>query len=82
MKDLIKKIKSVKEITQSQFNSIIYDYSKEEVENELDQAGITKDDLSAEEFEELLEAKINETKSFSKGALMASGLFLLLELLG
>lgn len=82
MQDLITKLKSIKNATQSQYDEVIDKYSKTEVLKELKEAGISKDDISDEEFDELLEEKIKESKAFSKGAMVAGGALLFLELLG
>jgi len=82
MQELVNKLKTLKNATQSQYNQVINDYAYNEVIKELKEAGITKNDLSESEFNELLEDKIKESKAFSKGAMVAGGVFLFLELLG
>ena len=82
MNELITKLKSIKNATQSQYDEVINKYSQTEVLKELTEAGISKEDISQEEFGELLEEKIKESKAFSKGAMVAGGAFLFLELLG
>jgi tRNA A37 N6-isopentenylltransferase MiaA len=82
MNELITKLKSIKNATQSQYDEVINKYSQAEVLKELTEAGISKEDISQEEFDELLEEKIKESKAFSKGAMVAGGAFLFLELLG
>ena len=82
MDNLVSKLKSLKNATQSQYDDVIVKYSNDEILKELKQAGISKDDLTDDEFKELLDAKIKESKAFSKGALVATGAFLFLELLG
>jgi len=75
MKDLITKLKSIKNATQSQYDEVIINYSKEQVLKELQEAGISKDEISDEEFDELLQEQIKQSKSFSKGAMVATGAF-------
>jgi len=82
MNDIINRLKSLKDTTQSQYDEAITRYSYEEVIKELKKAGVSKEDLSEEEFNELLSAKIKESKAFSKGAMAAAGAFMFLELLG
>jgi tripartite-type tricarboxylate transporter receptor subunit TctC len=82
MNDLITKLKTMKNATQEQYLEVIKNYSHKEVLKELQEAGISEDDLSSEEFDELLEDKIKQSTSFSKGALVATGAFMFLELLG
>ncbi len=82
MNDMVNKLKSLKNATQSQYNEVIKKYSYEEVLKELKKAGISKDELSEEEFQELLDDQIKQSKQFSKGAMVATGAFLFLELLG
>ena len=82
MDNLITKLKSLKNVTQQQYDDVIIKYSKEEVLKELKEAGISKDDLSKDEFDELLEDKIKQSKSFSKGAMVSGGALLFLEFLG
>ena len=82
MDTLIDKLKRVKNATEQQYDTVITNYAKDEVLKELKDAGISKDDISDEEFDELLEEKIKESKAFSKGAMIAGGAMLFLELLG
>jgi len=82
MNELITKLKSIKNATQSQYDEVINKYSQAEVLKELTKAGISKEDISQKEFNELLAEKIKESKAFSKGAMVAGGAFLFLELLG
>ena len=82
MQEMVEKLKSLKNATQSQYDGIIDKYSKEQVIKDLEKAGISKDELNDEEFQELLNEQIVKSKSFSKGALVAGGLFLFLEFLG
>jgi len=49
---------------------------------ELKEAGLYKDDVSQEEFDKLVQEKIKENTSFAKGAMVAGGALLFLELLG
>ena len=82
MKDLIKQLKSLTNATQSQYDETIIKYSKKQVLKELKDAGISKDEISNEEFDELLQEQIKQSRSFSKGAMVATGAFVFLELLG
>ena len=82
MDNLISKLKSLTNATQEQYDEVITNYAKSEVLKELKVAGISKDDLIPEEFNELLEDKIKQSKSFSKGAMVAGGALLFLEFLG
>ena len=82
MKDLVEQLKSLTNATQTQYDEVIANYSKKQVLKELKDAGISRDEISDEEFDELLEEQIKQSKSFSKGALVATGAFALLELLG
>lgn len=82
MDNLTNKLKSLKNATQTQYDEVINKYSENEVLKELKEAGINKDDLSTDEFDELLEDKIKQSKSFSKGAMVAGGALLFLEFLG
>ena len=66
----------------TQYDEIIINYSKEQVLEELKEAGVSRDEISDNEFNELLQEQIKQSKSFSKGALMAGGVFMFLELLG
>lgn len=82
MNDLVEKLKSMKNATASQYDKTIKDYAASQVLKELKEAGISKEDMSQEEYDQLLEGKYKEAKSFSKGALVAGGFLLFLELLG
>jgi hypothetical protein len=79
MQDLIKKLKNA---TLSQYDDLIIEYAKKEILKELKEAGISEDDLTQDDYDELLADKIKEAKSFTKGAMVAGGAFLFLELLG
>lgn len=79
---MVNKLKSLKNATQSQYDEVIQKYSHEQVLEDLKKAGISKDELSDEEFQELLDEQVVKSKSFSKGAMIATGAFLFLELLG
>ena len=82
MDKLVMKLKQIKNATQSQYDSTVDKYAKDEVLRELKEAGISKDDLSDDEYEELLKEKTKQAKTFANGALTASGAILFLELLG
>lgn len=82
MQEMVEKLKSLKNASKEQYNEIIQRYSYDQVIEDLKKAGISKDELSDEEFQELLDDQISKSESFSKGALMATGAFLFLELLG
>ncbi|DAB34029.1 MAG TPA: hypothetical protein CFH82_07390 [Sulfurospirillum sp. UBA12182] len=82
MNDLVEKLKSMKNATASQYDKTIKEYASKQVQKELKEAGISKEDMSQEEYEQLLEDKYKEAKSFSKGAMVAGGFLLFLELLG
>jgi len=79
---MVNKLKSLKNATQSQYDEVIQKYSHEQVLEDLKKAGISKDELSDKEFQELLDEQVVRSKSFSKGAMIATGAFLFLELLG
>lgn len=82
MQQLVEKLKTLKNGTSEQYRLIIEKYSHAEVLKELKDAGLSKDDISASEFDELLKNKIKEANAFSKGAMVAGGLMLFLEFLG
>ncbi len=82
MQELVNKLKNLTNATQTQYNETIVNYAKKEVLKELKEAGVSKDDLSDEEYNDLLEDKIKESKAFSKGAMVAGGALLFLEFLG
>lgn len=82
MQEMVEKLKSLKNASKSQYNEVIQKYSHDQVLKDLKKAGISKDELSDKEFQELLDEQVVKSKSFSKGAMMAGGLFLFLELLG
>ena len=82
MQDLIDKLKGMKNATQEQYDIVILKYSQSEVIKELKNAGISKDEINQEEFNELVQEKIKQAKSFSSGVLVATGAFLFLEFLG
>lgn len=82
MENLVKKLNSLKNATQSQYDETIKKYAETEVIKELKDAGVSIDDISTQEFQELLEDKIRASKAFAKGAMVAGGVLLFLDLLG
>ncbi|MDD2653065.1 MAG: hypothetical protein PHX44_08460 [Sulfurimonas sp.] len=82
MQQLVEKLKSMKNATVEQHRQVIKKYAHAEVLKELKNAGLSKDDISQSEFDDLLEEKTKQADSFSKGALAAGGAMLFLELLG
>ena len=82
MNELMEKLKNIKNATQSQYEDTVAKYSYDEVMRDLKEAGISKDDLSEEEFQELLNEQIKKSKIFAKGAMTAAGILLFLEFLG
>jgi hypothetical protein len=82
MDELIKQLKQLKNSSKEYYDDAIATFSKNQVLEELKDAGISVDELSSEEFNELLQEKIKENEAFSKGALVATGAFVFLELLG
>lgn len=79
---LINQLKSMKNATEAQYKEAIDKYAYNEVIKDLKEAGIDKDELLDDEFEELLKEKVKQAQTFSKGAMAASGVLLFLELLG
>jgi hypothetical protein len=82
MNDLVEKLKNMKNATANQYDKTIKEYANKQILKELKEAGISKEDMSQEEYKELLEGKYKEALSFSKGAMVAGGFLLFLELLG
>lgn len=82
MNDLVEKLKTLKNATVEQYQETIEKYAYNEVIKELKEAGLTKDDIPQSEFDDLLKDKITQATSFSKGAMVAGGALLFLELLG
>ena len=82
MDKLVSQLKSMKNATQAQYKEAIEKYAYGEVIKELKDAGIAKDDLLDDEFNELLQEKIKQSQSFASGAMVATGAMLFLELLG
>lgn len=82
MQELLNKLKTMKNATQTQFDEMVAQYAYKEVLKNLKDAGLEKDDITQEEFDDLLSEQKERTSAFAKGALGASGVFLFLELLG
>lgn len=80
MNDLVEKLKTMKNATNEQYQAVIEKYAYNEVVKELKEAGLTKDDIPQSEFDDLLKDKINQATSFSKGAMVAGGALIFLEL--
>jgi len=82
MEDIKQKLGSMKDATLQQYNEAIDKYSYSQVIKELKNAGLSKDELSSDEFNKLLAAQVKETKSFSNGAMASAGVLLFLDFLG
>lgn len=82
MAEWIDKIKSMKNATQEQVDTIIKEQSYKNVIKDLKEAGISESELSEEEFDQLMAEEIKKNKSFAKGAMVATGALLFLEFLG
>lgn len=82
MDKLVNQLKSIKNATQAQYKEAIDKYAYSEVIKDLKEAGINKDELLDDEFDELLKEKAKQSQTFAKGAMTASGVLLFLELLG
>jgi hypothetical protein len=82
MDKLVNQLKSMKNATQAQYKEAIDKYAYSEVIKDLREAGIDKDELLDDEFDELLKEKVKQSQTFAKGAMTASGVLLFLELLG
>lgn len=82
MDRLVNQLKQMKNATQTQYQEAIKKYAYSEVVKELREAGIERDDLENSEFDELLKEKEKQSKTFAKGAMVATGAMLFLELLG
>lgn len=82
MNKLVEQLKSMKNATKEQYESAIKKYAHSEVIKELKEAGLEKKDITQSEFDELLKDKVTQATSFSKGAMVAGGALLFLELLG
>lgn len=82
MDNLIDKLKTLKNKSQDEYREVIQKHSHKQVLKELKEAGLYKDDISQEEFDQLVQEKIKENTAFAKGAMVAGGAFLFFELLG
>ena len=82
MKSTIEKLKNLKNVTEEQVNSVIHEQTYKAVLKELEEDGINIDDLTEEEFNQLLAEEIKKQKSFAKGMMIGGSALLLLELLG
>ena len=82
MEKLVSQLKQMKNATQAQYKEAIDKYAYSEVIKDLKEAGIDKDELLDDEFDELLKEKIKQSQTFAKGAMAATGVMLFLEILG
>ena len=82
MDKLVDQLKSMKNATHAHYKEAIDKYAYSEVIKDLKEAGIDKDELLDDEFDELLKEKVKQSQTFAKGAMTASGVLLFLELLG
>lgn len=82
MDNLVEKLKSLKNASGRECREAIEKHSYNQVIKELKEAGLSKEDIPQEEFDQLLQGKIKENTSFAKGAMVAGGAILFLQLLG
>jgi len=82
MQDLINRLKNLKSASSTQVDKIINDHSYDTVLKELKDDGISINDLSDDEFKQILAEEVKKTKTFAKGALTGGAGLLVLELLG
>lgn len=82
MQETIEKLKNMKNATQEQVDKVINKQAYNTVIKDLKESGIEIEDLSDEEFKQLLAEEVKKTKTFTKGALVGAGALAFLELLG
>ncbi len=82
MQETINKLKTLKNATETQINEVIYMQSHKSVLKDLKADGIDINDLSKEEFNQILAEEIKKQKAFSKGTLAGMSALMFLELLG
>ena len=82
MDNLVEKLKSLKNASVHEYHEVIQKHSHKQVVKELKEAGLSIEDVPPEEFNQLLQSKIKENTSFAKGAMVAGGAILFLQLLG
>lgn len=82
MQEVIDRLKNLKNSTNTQVDKIINDHSYDTVLKELKDDGISVNDLSDNEFKQILAEEVKKTKTFAKGALAGGTGLLFLDLLG
>lgn len=83
MSTFLEKLKNVKGKSKEQFDQFILENSKKSVLKELQDNGISPDDITPEEMEELLAEEFKTQREYTKGLATGSiGFAVLLELLG
>ncbi len=60
----------------------LYKYSEEQVKKQLAESGLSVDDFSDEEFQQMVAEAYRKNESFGKGIALGSGALMLLNLLG
>ena len=72
----------LKNAVTERFENLLRDHAYKSLTNSLKDDGISLDDLTDEEFEELLAEEIQKQRSFTKGVGVGTGIMVLMELLG
>lgn len=82
MAEWVNKLKEMKNATKEQVDKVIKEQSYNNVIKDLQEAGISENEISEDEFKQLMAEEIKKNESFAKGAMAATGALLVLELLG
>jgi hypothetical protein len=82
MQEKIERLKSLKNTTQEKFEDFVNERAYNRVVKDLTNINIDVDDLTDDEFMQLLSEEIQKTKIFIKGVFSGLGIFIFLDLLG
>ena len=79
---MFEKIKSYKDEALPEIDKAIREQAYKNVLNDLKDADIDPEEMSDDEFNQLMAEEIKSIESMGKGAMVGSGVFAFLELLG
>jgi TRAP-type C4-dicarboxylate transport system substrate-binding protein len=82
MNKMIDDTKSLLNDTAEAAKRELYEYSVQQVKKQLAEGGLSVDDFSEEEFQQMVAEAYRKNESFGKGIAVGAGALMLLNLLG
>jgi hypothetical protein len=82
MNKIINETKDLIETSLEKGKKSLYDYSREQVINDLTESGLSIDDFGEEELKQMIAEQYKKNESFGKGVAAGAGVLMFLNLLG